>query len=62
MKERTEACRRLCILETQYSDEMADGIIEFARPLRGAVLSQADSNVLFQNVEKVHAYYHTTVQ
>jgi len=53
-KDRTEACRRLCMLETRYADEMADGIIKFVRRLRGAVLSKSDSNTLFQNVEKVY--------
>jgi len=54
INERTEACRRLYIVETRYSEEMTDGIIEFVRPLSRAVLSQSDKNTLFQNVEKVH--------
>jgi len=56
IKDRTEVCRRLYILETRYSDEMTNGVIEFVRPLRGAVLPQSESNTVFQNVEKVHTY------
>jgi len=54
MKARREACRRLYMLETRYTDEMADGILQFVRPLCGAILSQSDNKTLFQNVEKVH--------
>jgi len=53
MTGRSEACRRLYVVETSYSDEMADGVVEFVRPLCAAVLSQSDNNTLFQNVEKV---------
>jgi len=54
IKEHSEACRRLYILESRYSEEMTVGILQFVRPLHDAVLSQSGYNTLFQNVEKVH--------
>ena len=51
---RQAALHRLLCLEENFVEMMHSGIQQFSRPLRHCLLSSAQHEQLFQNVEKVH--------